>query len=257
MWRAIILVVAGFASLVLVKVGPALLGFVGGKLGVEAILSSPHSQLDFEAQSRNAGYLTFTAIREELPHEWPTLKAEVDNLINNAANEEEIFKKAMALTVDIRRRNASRILEAPDGNIYHLLATQLELLEAVRLREPATKCSEFAVLGPGALGTKPAASYLRAFDNAAVALMRTIGAAIRAGHGVRSSPTTEEDWAIAAEAMLHSGSTNEDLEVAASADPSDERLCPSIVKFYKAILALEGDAGKRIRAELAFNLGMG
>ena len=250
MWKTATVVAAALGSFLLVKVLAGGFGFVSGKyLGDQ--LTGRATAEEMMSGLRSQGYLMFHTMKQELPQDYATLTRELEGIVARSSTAAQARDEAMAMTTAIRRKHARWMHQAPDDSLYALIRSQLELLEIVDARESPAVCARFAMTGPAAL-TKHDKQVLLAVDASGTHVIRAIGAAQKNPQPIEAA--TEGDWETVDTAMLAQGATSDDLQSLAALDPKDENLCKAAIRFYRSVLTLDGPAGRRLRAELAYGM---
>jgi len=168
-----------------------------------------------------------------------------------SATAAEARDETLQAVVAVRRKHAQSIYQAPDDSLYPAIKSQLDLLELVDARETPATCASFVVSGGAALG-RPDQHYLRAFDAIAADVFQAIGAARENPQPTEAS--TDADWQELYKTMTAQGATTDDIRSLTALDPKDENLCRATIRFFRAVLAVEGPAGRRVRADIAYGL---
>lgn len=204
-----------------------------------------------EVEMKNQGFLLFEAFKQEIPAEYEQTMNELIAAIATGGSRVNAQERGTELLARVRRKHASELLNAPDGHLIQVLRAHLDILQLVASRESVEQCAKFTVLGPAVLGI-PDRSYQRAFDDAGTKLFRAIGAANRMPE--KHTPAIEDDWVQVFQNFLADGGTDADVETVMEANPSNPEMCRVTQVFLRAVLSVDGEAGRRIRAEMAYEL---
>jgi hypothetical protein len=149
---------------------------------------------------------------------------------------------------DLRARYASEIFKAPDDMISAFIRINLDFLRVVEERESPDVCAQFMLWGPMVLDIEDPL-YRRWVDKLEAALVRAFGAALRNPDPVRRA--TDKDWL---EAVADFRGTSDQYRVVVSNDAANPGYCKAAVLFVEAVMNSRGRSGRRVRAELAYNV---
>ncbi|WP_332691242.1 hypothetical protein, partial [Devosia sp.] len=197
------------------------------------------------------GFRVYDALEQELPADYDEVTRQLQALVEKGPTPAQLRDEAMMLATAIRRKHARRMHEASDDSLSATLKAQLDLLELVASRETPAKCAQYAVQGPAALAN-PDQRYMMAMDAAATNVFKALGGAMKNPQPIE--PPTDSDWAEVGVAYLSDGGSVEELQAISTPDPKDEKLCATAVKFYRAVLTVPGAAGRRVRAEILYEI---
>lgn len=250
-------VVAGMSAFALAaaKVAPVVVGYIGGREAVRWLTNDgPPSVSELESALSKQGFTFYAVIKAELPEEYPALMSSVISTMEGEADETIAQQKGMALLADLRRRHARSLLAAPDDALSAALYGQLDVLELVQRRETYQICNQVAASGPAVLGATDRQYHL-AFNGAAISLFRAIGAGRR--NAVKVEPASDDDWAEVGTKFLEMGATEEQSQALQTNDMTSPNYCPATILALKAVLDLRGPIGRRVRADMAYNIAKG
>jgi len=250
MWKTVTVVGAAVGSFLLVKVLAGGFGFVSGRYVADQLTGRTTAE-EMISKLRSQGFRMLDTMKLELPGDYAALTRELEAIVSRSATAAQARDEAMAVMMAIRRKHAKWMHQAPDDSLYPLMRSQLELLEIVDASESPAVCARFAMTGPAAL-TKQDKQQMLAVDATGTHVIRAIGAAQKNPQPIEAA--TEGDWETVDTAMLAQGGTAEDLQSLAALDPKDENLCKAAIRFYRSLLTIEGPAGRRLRAEIAYGM---
>lgn len=236
-------VVAGLISYASVNVLPDILGSGGSQ-------RTPERMVD---ELRSQGFQMFDTIKQELPTDFDALMQRVTATLESGQTDEQIAAANIELVAALRRKHAPNLIKATDDNLQAVLSSQLEILELVAGRESAAKCSQYAVNGPKVLGRLDR-NYQLAFDQAATALFRAAGTALRDPEP--KDEATEEDWALVAKDFLANGGSEADIAQLTEMNVANDNLCAVSIAFFRSVLNVVEPAGSRVRAETAVQMAL-
>lgn len=249
-WKTVVVVAAGLGSFLLVKLLAGGFGAVGGTYLVDQFAAGP-SAAEIISELRGQGYRMYDVMEQQLPEDYAALTQEMAAIVARRPTAAQARDQAIQATAAIRKKHAKSMHQAPDESLRAALTSQLDLMQLVAARETAASCARFIVSGPAAL-VGPDKQYLRAFDANAVDVFGAIGAARKNPQPIEA--VTDADWEDVGNALIAQGGTSDDLQSLTALDPKDENLCRATIRFFRAVLAVEGPAGRRVRADIAYGL---
>lgn len=229
-----------------VKVIPPAGGFLAANIFIKKILNTETSPDEVEQALAKQGLTLFSVIKTELPSQYDGLMRQLIEIVENQSDEEEVFRKGYELLANFRKDHALLLRQAPQNEIRALITAQLEMIQIVQKREPASVCGNFALRGPIALNSKDK-FYQKMFDDASVKMVKAIAAAKRSPTG--SAAASEADWGDLFNAF---SGTDEEWQLIANENIANPAYCNAVMKLYGAMLAMPGEAGSRVRAEMAY-----
>lgn len=224
-------------------------GFVAGKELWDQLTGRASADVMI-SELRNQGYLMFDTMQQELPGDYATLTQKLEAMLARRSTAAQAWDETLQLTAAIRRKHATWMRQAPDDSLHALIKAQLDLTELVARESPAT-CTRFAMTGSAAL-TKQDKQHLLAIDAIGTQLIRAIGAAQR--NPQPAEAVTDGDRQAFDKALAAQGGTADDVRAITALDPKDENLCKAVIRLFRTALTLEGPAGRRLRAEIAYGL---
>ncbi|MEO0880739.1 MAG: hypothetical protein AAFY22_13635 [Pseudomonadota bacterium] len=196
---------------------------------------------------------TLGVLQAQFADEFPGLERRYRRIAAAAASEAAAREEAAEMIRELRRRNASFLLFAPDSALKTAIEHYIALLTAVRQREDRRACNAMAIAGPGAFSEITIQPYTGHLDRAGAALLTAISEGRAAG--LIRERTVADDWAGVRAALLDSGAGEDSLAVLAATDRTDIRYCDAAVAFLSELLAAEGVTGVRARAAFVAEIG--
>lgn len=151
---------------------------------------------------------------------------------------------ARALTA-FRKTYAGDLARAPDELLVPLIRSQLDLFSFVAAREGSRNCIAHA----RGLTDIPDVdkAYLLSLSAVGTSLFRAVKAAKANGLDPRT-----DDWAkVVTHAFTQSGGSDQDLDTLLQLDPTNPQTCAVLIDYFRAVLDVPGDVGRRVRAEFA------
>jgi len=233
-----------------VKVAPFVGGYVGGSALYRMFAGGSLTVADFEADMTRRGVTIYETIKAELPDEYDALIPPFVASISEAKSRAEAQAQGYALTSGLRKKHASALLGARDEALHAVISSQLAVAEMVHRREPIETCNQYMTQGGIAL-TNPGPEYEKALDAAGTSLVRAIGSGRR--DALPAEPASEEDWAAVVAEFMDLGGVEADIAAVGNMDIQSARLCPATLLFLKALLQVPNPAGRRVRADFAYN----
>jgi len=254
--KIVAVVAAALGSLFLVEVLSGGFQAVSGEYYRDRAAGRPSAE-DVFSDLRSQGYLMYDTIKEELPEEYAALQRDMEAIASRSPSAADARDETLQTVEAIRRKHARSIYQAPDDRIFTVVRSQLDLLDLVDSRETGATCARFVVGGGAVLG-RPDEHYLKAFDADSTAVFRAIGAARKNPQPIEAP--TDADWQEVFRIMDAMGgmlNSMDDLRRLSVLDPKDEKLCKTMRRYFRALLAAEGPSGRRVRAEIAYGLAAG
>lgn len=230
---------------------PAIITLVIVRLAGEITSHGPaNPSVDVGELGKKHGFGLYATFKEELPAEYEAFNSDLNAFSQNVGLNSEASEYGLGKMVAVRRSIAPRLRSADDEALSKMLRSQIDMLEMVASRETYLVCNQYLINGPSAISVRDRC-YLTAIDAEGIALLRAVGSATR--NPVNVGSATDDDWAAVADEFVKKGGQLEHVEKIGELRPDDEDLCKVSISFFKTVLAMEGDVGHRIRAELAYS----
>lgn len=234
-------------------VGVCAVCFVGAKQltsgGIAAArrLLTPQANVEASLERAISNQAGFTAIAQNFPTEWATMREEMAADIRSQMPMEEVSARAYARSRAFMLRQAEATASAPTPALIQMLASEFDLISALQ-RENVEYCADF-----GIRGLKPGAKFSPVTTQKLEVIFRARVIATRQGldRPQRRNPSEDQDWALVATNMRANGvpdSTLEALKNPASASP--DILCEGSVQFYRALYELPPEQGAKLFGDI-------
>ena len=159
------------------------------------------------------------------------------------------MEMANQLVSSIRRDHADFIRQASDGQLKSLVRADQLMYEAVLEKYGPDTCAEFALNGINALTTEQALGIRYVVRLRGNLMLDAIREGMQSNKSL--AEPSPEDWQILLDYWYSTGGSEAKLEALTDAENIPPDLCELSISFNDAIHELPGEAGQRIRAEIA------
>ncbi|MEM9938455.1 MAG: hypothetical protein AAF768_06375 [Pseudomonadota bacterium] len=231
-----------------IKLNPGVLAGIGAAVGLaltRLIDFSPANTEDIRNQLEVgfANNSMFAQINAGFPEEYATF---VDGMVAEARRltPEQARQRGHDFTSGLRRQNAIAIRNASDESLRAALTVQMATLTAFKDKLGVQACAEYlAAVVPIDLAPQLNQSLLDEGE----ALFEAI---IDGRSSEISTPSaTPADWDALIEHWYARGGTPEAFVTFTNPEANDPALCDNSISFLDALISMDGDVGKIVRAE--------
>ncbi len=190
-------------------------------------------------------YEFYRILQRKFPKDFDRLLNSVVAAMQSDLTEEQIISLVFDQVASLRKLYAASIVRAPDREIRTALEYIVELHESVLEKSGYTVCNKLAVQGPIALAGYQ--SYEGQLNDVASSILNTIAASLDRPEDREKA--TDKDWAALRNTMERNGVPQRYFDALADQKADDRDLCPALITFMKAMLAMRGARGARLRAD--------
>lgn len=186
------------------------------------------------------------------PEDSKKLRDEIYNIATTSKTPDEALSRSLALGMQVRKKHAPGLRQAPDSEVKAVMEIQVRFLKA--LEDRPLVCSQFIAAGPAGV-----AKELK--DKVAMtdADFETIYRAMYLGETSTTSRAlpTDQDWDKVADLMVRNGATTSDFDSITAGDVNNPRMCHATLLLMRSVTDANFEGAERVRASMAAEIMSG
>lgn len=244
-------VIGGIIAVVLIVLGFWFKGSPGpGPLF--GLLGDPIAEMDEELQAQ--GLAAFAALKDEFPDDYRALLSKLAELDQNSGTPQEAAILSQSFMADLRKRHGPNLLRADPGALRAILVQSRALHQSILEQDGRQTCNAFAISGAPALGMR-VQNYFAEIDAQGAALIVAMGDAAARDGAEAVDPATAEDRDAAIDKLVEATGVEAHRAALTNLAPEAD-ICSALLAFVDAMLAMDNEAGARLRATYVRDLAI-
>lgn len=214
-----------------------------GSANSQAIPSYKMSIDEFDAAVVDSA--PFIALRHFLPADYHKIASDITSTLHSDMADVDLKRQVQMALSQLRRANAEAAARATDKLRSQYLDVRQAALESIRAVGGDEACASYARTGSASQGP---AELIKKFDDEIASLQMQLIAEGRTSATPAPIPELEDQYLLT-DSMIENGLSADQVERYNAGDQSPSELCSYLIESLRAARDLEGEPGKRIRAE--------